>query len=138
MKKVVYICIGFMAMILGAIGTVLPGLPATPFLLLALFCFTKGSDRLNCWFRGTNLYVKYIKQYEHDRSLTRKQKLMIQAAAGSMMLISFVLTEHPVLRLFLIIAFLLHNYVFIFVIKTRQPDETEKIKKEVTGEEYEL
>lgn len=138
MKKVIYICIGIMAMALGTAGTVLPGLPTTPFLLLALLCFTKGSERLNCWFRGTNLYSKYVKQYECDRSLTRKQKLIIQASAGFMMLISFVLTENLIIRLFLISAFILHNYVFIFIIKTRQPDGPETIKKEVAGDKYEL
>ncbi|HBD00317.1 MAG TPA: hypothetical protein DC053_14695 [Lachnoclostridium sp.] len=47
-------------MALGALGTVVPGLPATPFLLLALLCFTKGSEKINCWFRGTNLYACFL------------------------------------------------------------------------------
>ncbi len=138
MKKAIYICIGVTAMVLGTIGTVLPGLPTTPFLLLALLCFTKGSEKLNCWFRGTSLYAKYVKHYESDRSLTRKQKLTIQAAAGLMMLVSFVLTENPVIRLLLVAAFLLHNYVFIFVIKTRQADMSETNIKELAGDKYEL
>ena len=69
---------------------------------------------------------------------SRKQKLIIQASAGFMMLISFVLTENLIIRLFLISAFILHNYVFIFIIKTRQPDGPETIKKEVAGDKYEL
>lgn len=125
-------------MVLGTIGTVLPGLPTTPFLLLALLCFTKGSEKLNCWFRGTRLYDRYVKHYEYDRSLTRKQKFTIQAAAGLMMVISFALTVNPVLRMLLIGAFLLHNYVFIFVIKTRQADRSETMTKELKGDEYEL
>lgn len=138
MKKAIYICIGIVSLALGTIGTVLPGLPTTPFLLLALLCFTKGSEKLNCWFRGTSLYAKYVKQYEYDRSLTRKQKLTIQAAAGLMMLVSFVLTGNTVIRLLLVAAFFLHNYVFIFVIKTRQADMTETSIKELAGDEYEL
>ncbi|GLC81565.1 YbaN family protein [Lacrimispora brassicae] len=138
MKKAIYICIGIAAMVLGAIGTVLPGLPTTPFLLLALFCFTKGSEKLNCWFRGTSLYEKYVKHYEYDRSLTRKQKFTIQAAAGVMMAISFILTENTVIRLLLAGAFLLHNYVFIFVIKTRQADKSETTINELAGDKYEL
>ena len=116
-------------MVLGAAGTVVPGLPATPFFLLALLCFTKGSEKLNCWFRGTGLYAKYVKGYEYDRSMTRKQKLTIQAAAGLMMLISFLSIGNLAVRLLLIVAFILHNYVFIFVIKTRQAGSTETTKK---------
>ena len=129
MKKVIYICIGIAAMALGALGTVVPGLPATQFLLLALLCFTKGSEKINCWFRGTNLYAKYVKDYEYDRSMTRKQKLTIQAAAGLMMLISFLIIGNLAVRLLLIVAYILHNYVFIFVIKTRQEGRTETSAK---------
>lgn len=138
MKKIIYIGVGIAAMVLGAVGTVIPGLPTTPFLLLALFCFTKGSQKLNDWFRGTRLYVKYVKHYEHDRSLTRRQKLTIQATAGFMMFISFLLTENVVIRLVLISVFFLHNYVFIFVIKTRQADRPETTRKELAGDKYEL
>ncbi len=116
-------------MALGAVGTVVPGLPATPFFLLALLCFTKSSEKLNCWFRGTGLYAKYVKGYEYDRSMTRKQKLIIQAAAGLMMFISFLLIGNMAVRLLLIAAFILHNYVFIFVIKTCQAGRTETTTK---------
>ncbi|MDR7811063.1 YbaN family protein [Lacrimispora sp.] len=129
LKKVIYASIGIAAMALGAVGTVVPGLPATPFFLLALLCFTKSSEKLNCWFRGTGLYAKYVKEYEYDRSMTRKQKLIIQAAAGLMMFISFLLIGNMAVRLLLIAAFILHNYVFIFVIKTRQAGRTETTTK---------
>jgi len=129
LKKVIYVCIGIAAMALGAVGTVVPGLPTTPFLLLALLCFTKGSVKFNCWFRGTGLYTKYVKGYEYNRSMTRKQKLTTQAAAGLMMFISFLLTGNLAIRLLLIIAFILHNYVFIFVIKTHQEGRMETTKK---------
>jgi uncharacterized membrane protein YbaN (DUF454 family) len=129
LKKVIYASIGIAAMALGAVGTVVPGLPATPFFLLALLCFTKSSEKLNCWFRGTGLYAKYVKRYEYDRSMTRKQKLIIQAAAGLMMFISCLLIGNMAVRLLLIAAFILHNYVFIFVVKTRQAGRTETTTK---------
>lgn len=39
--KIVYIVLGFIAMIIGSIGIVLPVLPTTPFLLVAAVCFAK-------------------------------------------------------------------------------------------------
>ncbi|WP_313577465.1 YbaN family protein [Lacrimispora sp.] len=129
LKKFIYASIGITAMALGAAGTVVPGLPATPFFLLALLCFTKSSEKLDCWFRGTGLYAKYVKGYEYDRSMTRKQKLIIQVSAGLMMILSFLMIGNMAVRLLLIAAFILHNYVFIFVIKTRQAGRTETTTK---------
>ena len=58
-KKFIYISVGLISFALGAIGVVLPVLPTTPFLLLASFCFAKGSDRFNTWFINTKIYRKH-------------------------------------------------------------------------------
>lgn len=72
--KYLYIICGFICIGLGIIGAVLPGLPTTPFLLLALFCFTKGSERIRQWFIQTKLYKKYLQEYDEKRAMTMKQK----------------------------------------------------------------
>lgn len=45
-KKILYVILGCIGLALGAVGAVLPLLPAFPFLLLAAFCFAKSSE--NC------------------------------------------------------------------------------------------
>ena len=50
LKKIIYIILGCLGVGLGAVGGVLPLLPAFPFLLMAAICFGKSSKRLNDWF----------------------------------------------------------------------------------------
>ena len=46
LKRILYIILGCAGVGLGAVGAVLPLLPAFPFLLLAAFCFAKAPK--NC------------------------------------------------------------------------------------------
>lgn len=122
MKKVIYIFGGMIALALGALGVVMPVLPTTPFLLLAMYCFAKGSHKLNRWFTGTKLYKRYLEEYVQKKAMALKQKMAIQIFAGLMMVLSFILIDRWYVRIILVVAFLIHNYVFIFRIRTLKPD----------------
>ncbi|RCX18413.1 hypothetical protein DFR58_105177 [Anaerobacterium chartisolvens] len=120
MKKIIYVLIGILSLALGLLGAILPGLPTTPFLLLTLYCFTRGSERMNHWFKGTRIYKKYLYGYERDRSLPIQQKLVVQLVASSAIAASFIVIDNLIIRILLAGAFVTHHYVFLFVIKTRK------------------
>ena len=63
LKKISYVVLGCIGVGLGALGAVLPLLPAFPFLLLAAFCFARSSERLNLWFTGTKLYRDNLERF---------------------------------------------------------------------------
>ena len=140
MKTIIRFCLiltGLAALTLGVLGAILPVLPATPFLLLALFCFAKSSEKLNTWFRGTWLYKKYLIEYVRTKTLTRRQKVSIQLCAGTMMMVSFFLIESGIMKALLVICFLIHNWIFIFKIKTHKPDSSQESKAPETEDKSE-
>ena len=76
-KKLLYVILGCIGLALGAVGAVLPLLPAFPFLLLAAFCFAKSSEKLHRWFTGTKLYKNNLESYVKGQGMTWKTKIRI-------------------------------------------------------------
>ncbi|MCL4435603.1 MAG: YbaN family protein [Thaumarchaeota archaeon] len=60
---------------LGLLGLVLPILPTTPFLLLAAFCYSRSSKRMNDWLMSNRLFGSYLKNYKEGRGMPVKAKL---------------------------------------------------------------
>lgn len=121
-KKFIYVTIGMIAFIIGAVGVILPVLPTTPFLLLASVCFVKGSDRFDRWFKSTKIYKKNLESFVKTRSMTLKQKVTLVLFADVMMAFPFVIIDNLHMRLTLIAVMLFKLYYFTFRIKTIKED----------------
>ena len=61
---------------LGMIGIVLPVLPTTPFLLLALACYFRSSERMTNWMLTNKYFGKYIKNYREGKGIPLKTKVV--------------------------------------------------------------
>ncbi|KAA9016473.1 DUF454 domain-containing protein [Niallia endozanthoxylica] len=113
-----FILAGFLSLGLGIIGIVLPLIPTTPLFLLAAFCFVKGSKKFDRWFKGTDMYKKYLEDFVRDKSMTRKQKWSISLFADVMIAIAFFLTDKIFVRIILLLVVAYKYYYFIYKIKT--------------------
>jgi uncharacterized membrane protein YbaN (DUF454 family) len=106
--------LGWFFTLLGMIGVILPILPTTPFLIVALVLFSKSSPRFhqmllnNAWF-GPNL-----QQWENEKTLSRKTKykavfLIVLTFAISVA----ILNDHLRLQLLLVgIAIILLAFIW--------------------------
>lgn len=73
MKRAVFIVLGLVCVGLGVMGVVVPGLPTTPFLLLASWLFYRSSLRLQQWLLASWL-GRYIRSYQRRGGMTATQK----------------------------------------------------------------
>jgi uncharacterized membrane protein YbaN (DUF454 family) len=71
---------GALSLALGAIGIVVPVLPTTPFVLLAAFCFARGSPALHRWLLANRAFGPLLRDWEEHRSIERRTKIVAIAA----------------------------------------------------------
>lgn len=119
LKKALYVVLGCIGVGLGALGAVLPLLPAFPFLLLAAFCFARSSEKLNNWFINTKLYQENLESYVKGKGMTKKTKVRIMIMVTILMSVGFVMMNAvPVGRIILGCVWVFHIVYFSFGVKT--------------------
>ncbi|MDQ3068203.1 MAG: YbaN family protein [Acidobacteriota bacterium] len=72
----------------GVLGIILPGIPHTPFLLLAAYCFARSSERLHTWLVTHPWFGPYIQGAKQGWRIPRKQALQTIGALWLSMAVS--------------------------------------------------
>lgn len=121
MKRVFYIVLGCIGVGLGALGAVLPLLPAFPFLMLAAWSFAKSSQKLDAWFKGTKLYKNNLADFVAGRGMTKKTKVRIMLTVTALMSIGFYIMGSRGIYagcITLACVWVFHILYFVFGVKT--------------------
>ena len=118
MKRYMYIAAGIISVVLGSIGVGLPVLPTTPFLLLASFCFAKGSKRFDDWFKSKRLYKKHLESFVENRAMTLKQKWTLLLFADFMMMFPLIILDSLIIKGIIVMVIICKYYYFFNHIET--------------------
>ncbi|RJP66805.1 YbaN family protein [Hydrogenophaga sp.] len=112
---------GSVSLALGLVGVVLPGLPTTPFVLLAAACYAKASPRLHGWLLNHRFMGPMVRDWEQHRSLTRRTKTVAQVSMVAMVgLSAWGLRGQPIVLAIVLVAALIGVWV-VARIPTRNP-----------------
>ena len=85
---------GLVSLALGVIGIFLPLLPTTPLLLLAAYCFGRGSERLLKWLLEHPRLGPPIRDWREHRAISRRAKILAGLAMVVVITVSLV-TDVP-------------------------------------------
>lgn len=74
-----WIACGWLALGLGVVGAFLPVIPTTPLVLVAAWCFSKGSERLHRWLLEDRRFGPLIRDWERHRVIRTRAKVLATA-----------------------------------------------------------
>lgn len=129
MKKILYVLLGCVGVGMGALGAVLPMLPAFPFLMLAAFCFARSSEKLDRWFKGTRLYKENLEDFVAGKGMTMKTKVRILVTVTLLMSVGMImmgLKGIVVGCIVLTCVWVFHLVYFLFGVRTISAEEQKK------------
>lgn len=124
MKKIFFIVIGVISIVLGIIGIFVPGLPTTPFVLLSSWLFYKSSKRMHDALHRSPL-GKYIRRYESRQGMSWSGKLISIACMWVMISISaFLVLENIHIRILLLILGGIGTCSVLLIVPTARKDKS--------------
>ena len=88
--KSLLVTAGIMSVFFGVAGIFIPVLPTTPFLLLAAFCFSRSSERLNKWLLNNKWFGLYIREYRQGRGIPFSVKVYAISLLWATILVSVI------------------------------------------------
>jgi uncharacterized protein len=91
MMRLSWLGAGLLSLGLGLVGIVLPLLPTVPFLILAAFCFARGSERLHGWLTGHPVLGPPIRDWEERGAIARRAKVLASISMLAVFSISVLL-----------------------------------------------
>lgn len=74
--KLLYVILGTLFVVIGVIGVFLPILPTTPFLVVAVACYARGSEKLYNRLLNNKWVGTYIKNYREGKGIPLRGKIL--------------------------------------------------------------
>lgn len=87
-QRWVWLVAGFICLATGVVGIVLPLLPTAPFVLLAAYCFSRGSERYEQWLLTHPRFGSLVRDWRAHHAVPLKAKqiataMMAVSSAGA-------------------------------------------------------
>ena len=104
------------------VGVLLPGLPATPWLLAASYCFGRSSPRLQRWLLRSRVFGTLLRDWHEHRGIRRSVKALAVVMVVTACTLSITLAGLPTHLRYLIGGLgAIGLCVILFVVPTIRP-----------------
>lgn len=112
MKRAVFLVAGWIALVLGFIGMAVPLMPTVAFWVLAAWCFTRSSPRLEAWLVTHPTAGPHIRAWRERGAISRRGKVAASVALTASALFGIVTLDLPLAVLPSAVAVLVAAFIW--------------------------
>jgi len=103
-RRILWVVLGSLCLLIAAIGVFVPVLPTTPLLLLTAACYVRGSQRFHHWLLSNRLFGGYLRDYAEGRGVPTRTKAISLVMLWGVILWSVLRVEHIHIRFALLLV----------------------------------
>lgn len=76
-QRALFFALGCICLVFAYIGVITPGIPYSPFVVAAAFCFSRSSERMHRWIMNNKLFGPFLTNWSQYRVFPQKMKYLM-------------------------------------------------------------
>ena len=121
MKRAILISLGLLCVGLGFVGVFVPGIPTTIFLIIALWAFTKSSEKLRHWLLNHKRFGPILNNWQEHKVVPRRAKMLMVILMTLAVILFYYSLQSLILTIGLIII-LVSVAIYVLSLPSKIPE----------------
>jgi uncharacterized membrane protein YbaN (DUF454 family) len=118
-----FFILGWLLFCLGFVGAFVPVLPTTPLMLLALWCFSRSSERFHHWLYTHKIFGPPLQQWNEHQVIPLSAKLVAAFFMTASLVYVFVFSTTPIWVKVVMTSTMAIGFWFILTKPSAPPDK---------------
>ena len=123
MKRIILISLGWLCVGLGFVGVFVPGIPTTIFLIIALWAFTKSSEKLRHWLLNHKRFGPILNNWQEHKVVPRRAKILMVVLMSLAVILFYYSSQSLILTIGLIIV-LVSVAIYVISLPSKIPENS--------------
>ena len=123
MKKILLISLGWLCVGLGFVGVFVPGIPTTIFLIIALWAFTKSSEKLRYWLLNHKRFGPILNNWQEHKVVPRRAKILMVVLMSLAVFLFYYSLQNLYLKIGLVLI-LVSVAIYVISLPSKIPESS--------------
>ena len=121
MKRIILISLGWLCVGLGFVGVFVPGIPTTIFLIIALWAFTKSSEKLRHWLLNHKRFGPILNNWQEHKVVPLRAKILMVLLMSLAVILFYYSSQSLILTIGLTII-LVSVAIYVIFLPSKIPE----------------